>query len=410
VQLLRSGIGCCPAKPHRLHRSRTTGAHVSQKKSIAAVIVAAGRGTRAGGDVPKQYQMLNDRTVIAHTVSRFVGHPMIHDVVVVIHPDDAVMAENALPNGTKTVHGGATRATSVVAGLDAVVDQCTHVLIHDAARPLVSDRVIGEVIDALDHTAGAAPGIAVTDALWRADGNTVHAPHPRDGLFRAQTPQGFKLSVIRAAHLASDGTALDDVETALQAGEDVQIVPGDERNIKITVQEDFSRASKYLKDDLKMDIRMGTGYDVHAFGDGDHVVLCGVTIPFSRGLNGHSDADVGMHAITDAIYGALAEGDIGRHFPPSDMQWKGAESHIFLSHAVELAKTRGFRIGNVDCTLVCEQPKIGPHAEAMQTELARIMDTEVGRISVKATTSERLGFTGREEGIAALASAVLIAQ
>ena len=396
--------------PHRLHRLESTGARVSDTKTIAAVIVAAGRGTRAGGEVPKQYQMLNGISVIAHTVSRFVGHPMISEVVVVIHPDDGNLAHNALPKGTKTVHGGAERGASVAAGLDALPDMCSHVLIHDAARPLVSDRVIGDVIAALDHAPGAAPGIAVTDALWRAAESRVVAPHPRDGLFRAQTPQGFDLAMIRAAHAISDGTALDDVETALQAGHDVRIVPGDERNIKITIEDDFSRVSRYLKDDIKMDVRMGTGYDVHAFGDGDHVVLCGVQIPFARGLKGHSDADVGMHAITDAIYGALAEGDIGRHFPPSDMKWKGAESHIFLTHAVELTAERGFKIGNIDCTLVCEQPKIGPHAAAMQAELARIINMEVGRISVKATTSERLGFTGREEGIAALASAVLIAQ
>ena len=237
--------------------------------------------------------------------------------------------------------------------------------------------------------------------------HSVQGTADRTGLWRAQTPQGFRYEAILAAHRAHSGGAADDVEVARDAGLSVAIVTGDEDNLKLTFAPDFARAEALIKR-RDMDIRMGNGYDVHAFTEGDHLWLCGVRLPHGRGLLGHSDADVGMHALTDAIYGALAEGDIGRHFPPSDPQWKGAASHIFLRHAIELARSRGYQLSNCDVTLVCERPKIGPHALDMQAELARIMQIEMGRISVKATTSERLGFTGREEGIAALATAVLV--
>ncbi|WP_372605597.1 2-C-methyl-D-erythritol 2,4-cyclodiphosphate synthase, partial [Actibacterium sp.] len=284
---------------------------------------------------------------------------------------------------------------------------CDAVLIHDGARPLVSAALIDRVIVALETHPGAAPALPVTDALWRGADGAVAAPHPRDGLFRAQTPQGFHLDAIRAAHAAHPGGAADDVEVALAAGLDVMIVEGDEDNLKITHPGDFARAARILKD-RPMDIRTGNGFDVHRFGAGDHVVLCGVRVPHGRGLQGHSDADVGMHALTDAIYGALARGDIGQHFPPSDPQWKGAESHIFLRHAAQMAVDEGFTITHCDVTLICEQPKIGPHAQTMRGALADIIGIDAGRISVKATTSERLGFTGREEGIAALATATLV--
>jgi 2-C-methyl-D-erythritol 4-phosphate cytidylyltransferase/2-C-methyl-D-erythritol 2,4-cyclodiphosphate synthase len=282
------------------------------------------------------------------------------------------------------------------------------VLIHDVARPCASAALISRVLEALKAHEGAAPALPVTDALWRGAGGLVAGTQARDGLFRAQTPQGFRFAAILEAHRAHPGGAADDVEVARAAGIDVAIVAGDEANLKITAPEDFARAEKELQG--TMDVRLGNGYDVHRFGEGDHVMLCGVKVPHGRGLMGHSDADVGMHALTDAIYGALAEGDIGRHFPPSDPRWKGAESHIFLRHAADLAAARGYRIGNADVTLVCEYPKIGPHALAMQEELSRIMGLEPGRVSVKATTSERLGFTGREEGIAALATVTLVAQ
>ncbi|NDR58291.1 bifunctional 2-C-methyl-D-erythritol 4-phosphate cytidylyltransferase/2-C-methyl-D-erythritol 2,4-cyclodiphosphate synthase [Aliiruegeria sabulilitoris] len=388
--------------------SETKSARPQAVQHVAAVIVAAGRGSRAGGPVPKQFQPLAGRAILARTVDRFRRHARVDEVVVVINPDDAALVESILPEDVALVAGGDSRDASVVAGLKALGPQVSHVLIQDGARPLVPDTVIDHVLDALENYPGAAPALAVTDALWRGEDGLVLSPTPRDGLFRAQTPQGFDLAAIRAAQDAHPGLAADDVEVALAAGLDVAITQGHEDNIKVTLPGDFERAEQILRKGQKMDVRLGNGYDVHRFGTGDHVVLCGVTVPHPRGLQGHSDADVGMHAITDAIYGALAEGDIGQHFPPSDPQWKGAASEIFLRHAVELAASRGYRIGNIDCTLVCERPKIGPHAPAMRAALAAIMGLEVDRISVKATTSERLGFTGREEGIASIATATLV--
>jgi 2-C-methyl-D-erythritol 4-phosphate cytidylyltransferase/2-C-methyl-D-erythritol 2,4-cyclodiphosphate synthase len=272
---------------------------------------------------------------------------------------------------------------------------------------LVPASVIDSVLTALDDQAGAAPALPVSDALWRGAAGNVAGTQDRTGLYRAQTPQGFHFDAILAAHLSHGGDAADDVEVARAAGLSVAIVDGHEDNLKLTYPQDFARAEAILKG-RGMDIRLGNGYDVHAFTAGDHVWLCGVKVPHDKALLGHSDADVGMHALTDAIYGALAMGDIGRHFPPSDPQWKGAESHIFLRHAMGLVAERGFALANCDVTLVCERPKIGPHAEAMRAALAAIRGVEMERISVKATTSERLGFTGREEGIAALATAALV--
>ena len=373
-----------------------------------AIIVSAGRGLRAGGSVPKQYGLLGDAPVLHLTLSKFAGRADIHAIVLVVHPDDAALYTPIVAQfpGLIVVSGGASRDESVRNGLNAAPEGTEAVLIHDAARPLVSDQVITDVLAALETHDGAAPALPGTDALWRADGTKILAPHPRDGLFRAQTPQGFDLDKILAAHAALEGPAADDVEVALKAGLDVALTQGDEDNIKITHPADFKRAERILGD--KMDIRTGNGFDVHRFCDGDHVILCGVKIPHDRALKGHSDADVGMHTITDAIYGALAEGDIGQHFPPSDPQWKGAESHIFLRHACDLARSKGFQITHIDCTLICERPKIGPHAQAMRAALADIMELEIDRISVKATTSEKLGFTGREEGIAALGTATLV--
>ncbi len=377
----------------------------------AVIIVAAGRGSRMGGEVPKQWQMLGGRPVLAQTLSAFAGM----QVVLVIHPDDRARAQ-ALGAAVQIVDGGATRDASVLAGLQALEGTgVTRVLIHDGARPLVSRALTLRLIAALDRHDGAAPALPVTDALWRGEGGLVSGTVDRAGLYRAQTPQAFRFAPILAAHRAHPGGAADDVQVARAAGLDVAIVEGEETNLKLTYPGDFARAEAILQGldqgvdgERAMDVRMGNGYDVHAFCDGDHVWLCGVKVPHGRGLLGHSDADVGMHALTDAIYGALAEGDIGRHFPPSDPQWKGAASHIFLAHAIGLARSRGYDLGNCDVTLVCERPKIGPHALEMQAELARIMGVEAGRVSVKATTSERLGFTGREEGIAALATALLV--
>ena len=373
--------------------------------SVAAVIVAAGRGLRAGGDLPKQWQRIAGRTVLEHTLARFRAHPAIDQIVLVVSADDMAHVEAlGLADLCTLAPGGPSRAASVRSGL-AQVAGAEKVLIHDAARCCLPAAVIDRVVAALDSHAAAAPALAVTDALWTG-GGTVTGTTDRTGLWRAQTPQGFRLDAIRAAHAAFEGEAADDVEVARAAGIDVAIVAGDEDNLKITGPGDFARAARILE--ATLDIRTGTGYDVHRFGPGDHVMLCGVRVPHGRGLQGHSDADVGMHALTDAIYGALAEGDIGRHFPPSDPQWKGAESHIFLAHAARLARERGFAISNADVTLICEHPKIGPHAAAMRAALAQICGIEVGRVSVKATTSERLGFTGREEGIAAMAAVTLV--
>ncbi|SFR39994.1 2-C-methyl-D-erythritol 2,4-cyclodiphosphate synthase [Yoonia tamlensis] len=371
--------------------------------TITAIIVAAGRGTRAGGDTPKQWQMLHGKTIAARAMRPFAGHPAISQMVLVVHPDDDPVLWADTPAAT-IVKGGATRQASVRAGLQAATGEL--VLIHDAARPLISTAVIDRVIAALAHHTGAAPAIAVTDTLWQGASDRVNGVQDRTGLYRAQTPQGFHRAPLLAAHLACDTDATDDVSVACGAGHHVAIVAGDENNIKITTPGDFARAEQLLGQ--TMDIRCGNGYDVHRFGPGDHVWLCGVKVPFDRGLQGHSDADVGMHAVTDAIYGALGRGDIGQHFPPSDPQWKGAESHIFLTHAVTLARDLGYVISNVDCTLVCEFPKIGPHQPAMKAALAHIMGLDADRISVKATTSERLGFTGRGEGIAAIATATLV--
>jgi len=372
--------------------------------TVAAIIVAAGRGTRAGGAIPKQWQMLAGQPVVAHSLLAFAD---IADLVIlVVHPDDRA---RAAPLGVRLVEGGATRDASVRNALESLAGTgTTRVLIHDGARPLVSRALITRLIGALDQSVAAAPAVPVTDALWRGDDLRVTGTQDRSGLWRAQTPQAFRYDAILAAHRAHPGGAADDVEVARAAGLDVTIVEGDADNLKLTFAADFARAERILKG-RSMDIRVGNGFDVHAFGPGDHVWLCGVQVPHGRGLVGHSDADVGMHALTDAIYGALAEGDIGQHFPPSDPQWKGAESHIFLRHAAARAAARGFAISHADVTLICETPKIGPHAAAMRQALADILGIAADRVSVKATTSERLGFTGREEGIAALATATLVA-
>jgi 2-C-methyl-D-erythritol 4-phosphate cytidylyltransferase/2-C-methyl-D-erythritol 2,4-cyclodiphosphate synthase len=307
------------------------------------------------------------------------------------------------------VDGGATRDVSVRNALEHLSGTgVTRVLIHDGARPLLSRALIMRLIGALDQSVAAAPAVPVTDALWRGHDLRVTGTQDRGGLWRAQTPQAFHYDAILAAHRAHPGGAADDVEVARAAGLDVAIVEGDEDNLKLTFATDFARAERILKG-RRMDMRVGNGFDVHAFGPGDHVWLCGLRVPHGKGLVGHSDADVGMHALTDAIYGALADGDIGQHFPPSDPQWKGAESHVFLRHAAARAAARGFAISHADVTLICETPKIGPHAAAMRQALAVVLGIEAERVSVKATTSERLGFTGREEGIAALATATLVA-
>ncbi|WP_132859367.1 bifunctional 2-C-methyl-D-erythritol 4-phosphate cytidylyltransferase/2-C-methyl-D-erythritol 2,4-cyclodiphosphate synthase [Shimia isoporae] len=376
-------------------------------QKTAVVIVAAGRGTRAGPGAPKQWRQLAGKRVIDWTVTAFETHPEIDEIILVLHPDDMHLG-NGLPG--KHVSGGTTRDSSVKNGLEALANSdTTHVLIHDVARAGIDALTISNVVSALANGAkGAAPALPVTDALWQGEDGAVTGTRSREKLFRAQTPQGFDFKAILAAHRAHSGGAADDVEVARAAGLDVTITEGSESNLKITTAEDFARLETHLRG--TMDVRLGNGFDVHAFENGDHVVLCGVRIPHDKALKGHSDADVGMHAVTDAIYGALAQGDIGRHFPPSEMAWKDADSAIFLEHAVKLADKMGFKISNIDCTLICEQPKIGPHAPAMMARMGEIMGLEENRVSIKATTSEKLGFTGREEGIAAIATATLVSK
>ena len=372
--------------------------------TVAVIIVAAGRGTRAGAGEPKQWRDLGGQSVLARSLGAFAG---VGRMVLVLHPDDMARGVAEFGGQVTLVAGGKTRSQSVRNALE-LLDQSdvSRVLIHDGARPLVSRALITRVLTALGTAPAAAPALAVTDALWQGAAGAVTGTQDRHGLFRAQTPQGFHFDAILAAHRAHPEGGADDVELARRAGLAVAIVAGEEDNLKLTFAADFARAERILG--AKMDVRTGNGYDVHAFCAGDHVWLCGVRVPHGRGLLGHSDADVGMHALTDALYGALAAGDIGRHFPPSDPQWKGAASHIFLSHAAALVRERGYRIANADVTLVCEHPKIAPHAPEMADVLANIMGICRDRVSVKATTSERLGFTGREEGIAALATATLV--
>lgn len=383
---------------------------MTQAPDIAVILVAAGRGSRMGGGLPKQWRMLAGKTVLAQTVAAFQDAGLTR-ILLAIHPDDRALAE---PLGLPMVHGGDSRSATVRAALASLATNPPRlVLIHDGARPLVPHAVIEGVLSALRDHPAAAPALPVTDALWRGEGGIVTGIATREGLFRAQTPQGFDFAALVSAYEAHPGDAADDVAVARLAGLAVRITEGSEDNIKLTYPADFARAERLLQERRTargetMDIRTGNGFDVHAFTEGDHCWLCGVKVPHGRALLGHSDADVGMHALTDAIYGALAEGDIGRHFPPSDPQWKGAASHTFLRHAIDLARARGFALTHCDVTLICERPKIGPHAAAMQAALAGILGVDSARVSVKATTSERLGFTGREEGIAALATATLV--
>lgn len=379
---------------------------------VAAIIVAAGRGVRAGGDLPKQWRQIAGKPVAAWTIDAFFRHSKIDEIVVVTHPDDEY-ANDILADfeGIKITHGAETRDGSVRAGLAAVTAGTTHVLIHDVARPCVTPELISSLLDQLKFNHAAAPGLSVTDALWVGTGDLVQGTQDRTALYRAQTPQAFNYPAILAAHNQAAPGAADDVEVARQAGIEVAIVAGDESNLKITTPADFDRAEAILKrksENMSMDVRVGNGFDVHRFGEGDHVTLCGIDIPHGRGLQGHSDADVGLHTVTDAIYGAMSEGDIGTHFPPTDPQWKGAASHIFLEHARDMALAKGFTLTHIDCTLICERPKVGPHALTMRRKLSEILNIDLDRVSVKATTSERLGFTGREEGIACMATATLV--
>ena len=383
---------------------------------VAAVIVAGGSGLRAGGDIPKQYQHLGVRAVIALTIDAFACHPEVDLIQPVIGQGHEELFAQAAGDAAALapVSGGTTRQASVKAGLDALkAYKPDAVLIHDAARPFVPARIISETIEALNTSDGALPVLPVVDTIKRVQNGLIAETVDRNTLRAAQTPQGFKFGKIYDAHQNAQKTETeftDDAAIAEWAGLAISLVDGAPENKKLTTEQDIAEANgtdMQSGENTLTDIRMGQGYDVHAFDTGDAVILCGVEIPFEKKLKGHSDADVGMHALTDAIYGALADGDIGQHFPPSDPQWKGAASHIFLEHAVQRVRERGGIVNHCDVTLVCEQPKIGPHVDAMRKALAKIMDIDWQRVSVKATTSERLGFTGRQEGIASLATATI---
>ncbi len=377
-----------------------------------ALVVAAGRGARMPGDIPKQYRDLHGRSILRHVLEAFSAHASVSRVQAVIHPDDAEQfAVAARDLGLDDpVLGGATRQESVRNGLRALADTGApdNVLIHDGARPFVSGSLVDRVIGALADADGAIPALPVTDTLKRGDGNVITGTVDRSGLYRAQTPQGFRFASLLAAHETADGGGqafTDDASVAEAAGLRVAMVAGDEANLKITHDEDLARAAAWLAG--ARETRVGTGYDVHAFGPGDTVRLGGIDIPHDRALAGHSDADVALHALTDAILGALGNGDIGSHFPPSDPQWLGKDSMHFLAHAMDLLRGRGGALVHADLTIVCEAPRIGPHRDAMRARIAEELAVDAGRISVKATTTEGLGFTGRAEGIAAQASATI---
>lgn len=374
---------------------------IAARVIVHALIVAGGRGVRAGDGVPKQYRTVGGKAVLRHAVEAFARHPTVAAVQVVIHADDpelyaTAMAGLDLPT---PILGGATRQASVVAGLEAI-GEATHVLIHDAARPFVTAGMIDRVIAALRENDGATPALPVVDSLRSGDA-TVDGEVDRSRLHRVQTPQGFALASILAAHHAAIGGESDDVAVARATGMTVALVAGDEAAFKLTSAQDFVRAEAMLGE--AMISRTALGFDVHRFGPGDHLWLCGVRVPHNAGLIGHSDADVGLHALTDALLGTIGAGDIGTHFPPSDPQWRGAASDRFLAHACALVAGRGGVIDHLDLTIIAEAPKVGPHRAAFVARVAEI--TGCASVSIKATTTEGLGFTGRGEGIAAQAVA-----
>jgi len=380
---------------------------------VAAVVVAAGRGVRAGHATPKQYRNVRGAPVIRHALSLFIDHPQVTLIQPVIHRDDAAAFAEATAGLKVRAHafGGATRQISVRAGLEALATEHPRiVLVHDAARPFASPALISRAIAA--GAGGAAiPGVALTDTIKEADADGRVARTLDRGRLRAiQTPQAFLYDGLLAAHRrASAGGRddfTDDAALAEWAGMAVTVFEGEAGNVKLTTEEDFTRIAAADWGALG-DVRTGTGYDVHSFAEGDHVWLGGVCMPHSQSLSGHSDADAPLHALVDAILGALADGDIGAHFPPTDPQWRGARSDQFLAFAVDRVRQRGGRIAHLDITIMCEAPRVGPYRDAMRTRIAEIAGIAVDRVAVKATTNEKLGFIGRREGIAAIATATI---
>ncbi|MCG6115636.1 MAG: bifunctional 2-C-methyl-D-erythritol 4-phosphate cytidylyltransferase/2-C-methyl-D-erythritol 2,4-cyclodiphosphate synthase [Mesorhizobium sp.] len=384
---------------------------------IGAVIVAAGRGERAGATTegPKQYRLIGGAPVLRHTLRAFLNHPAIAQVAVAIHPDDRDLFDEAmsgLPAKVIAVEGGASRQASTRLAMLALAGRgLDSVLIHDGVRPFVDAALIDRVVEAIGPETGALPCLPVSDTLKMGEAGLVSRTVDRNGLYAAQTPQGFPFEPILAAHERAHGEGredfTDDAAIAEWAGLSVRLVEGSADNVKLTWARDIDMANTRLTNATGglPDIRTGNGYDVHRFAEGDHVTLCGVAIPHEVRLDGHSDADVGLHALTDALLATCGAGDIGTHFPPSDPQWKGAASHIFVREAVRLVRQAGGRIANADVTLICEAPKIGPHRAAMVAAMADMLGIGAERVSVKATTNEGLGFLGRREGIAAIATA-----
>ncbi len=374
-----------------------------------ALVVAAGRGERLGGDIPKQYRRLAGLPILLRSLQAFVRHPRITGVRAVIHPDDLALYNEATAGLElmPVAFGGATRHESSQKGLESLTaDPPSRVLVHDASRPLVGAATIDRVLAALEHSTAAIAALPVRDTIKREDGDaSICETIDRSSLWRAQTPQAFEYKAILAAHQKpSNRSYTDAAAVAEAAGMTVKLVVGDEDNFKITTEQDFRHAERLL---AGSEMRVGNGFDVHRFGTGDHITLCGVVIPHDRGLVGHSDADAGLHALTDAILGALGEGDIGEHFPPTDPQWKGRDSSVFLQHAATLLNERGGSVRHLDVTLICEKPKIAPHRQAMQHRVAEIIGIDSTQVSVKATTTEGLGFAGRSEGVAAQAVATI---
>jgi 2-C-methyl-D-erythritol 4-phosphate cytidylyltransferase / 2-C-methyl-D-erythritol 2,4-cyclodiphosphate synthase len=378
--------------------------------SCIALVVAAGRGVRLNSAAPKQFLDLAGRPLLRHALEAFAAHRAVDAIRVVYNPADRALYDRAVEGLPllDPVAGGPARQDSVRLGLESLASLVpSRVLIHDAARPFVDLAIIDRVLVALEDAQAAIPALPVTDTVKRGSAGIVAETVERTGLWRAQTPQGFRYEAILGAHRACAGCDLpDDAAVAEAAGISVRLVQGSEDNFKVTTQEDFQRAERVAAQQLA-DIRTGQGFDVHPFGPGDHVMLCGVRVPHERALEGFSDADVGLHAITDAILGALGAGDIGLHFPPGDAKWRGAASSLFLEHAAALVKARQGRIAHVDVTIVCEAPRVGPHRAAMVARIAEILALDSSRVSVKATTTERMGFTGRGEGIAAMAVATV---
>jgi 2-C-methyl-D-erythritol 4-phosphate cytidylyltransferase / 2-C-methyl-D-erythritol 2,4-cyclodiphosphate synthase len=382
---------------------------------VAAVIVAAGRGYRAGGELPKQYRRIGGEPVIRPTLAAFADHPQIGAIQPVIHLADAALfaaASKDVPRLLAAVPGGATRQASVRAGLEALHAAAPDlVLIHDAARPFLSPALITRAIDAAATHGAAIPAVPITDTVKKVDEHDmVSETLDRSQLRTVQTPQAFAYDVIvdlhkRAAAAGRDDFT-DDAALAEWAGHAVNVFAGESTNVKLTTNDDFERAEALRMATLG-DVRTGSGFDVHAFGDGDHVMLAGVRVPHTRGVTGHSDADVALHALVDAILGALADGDIGVHFPPSDPQWRGASSDRFLAFACERVRARRGVIAHLDITVVCEEPRVGPHRDAMRARIAEIAGIPVDRVAIKATTSEKMGFTGRAEGLVAMATATV---